>query len=144
MRRKWVELQVHMVWGTWRRRPLITSHIEAKIYSVIRSKCVELHCPPMAIGGTFDHVHLLVRLDPSVSISTLVGAAKGTSAHYATHVLTGQRFFRWQAGYAAFSVGHDDIAATVSYIEQQKVRHASYSVIDTCELPDESDEPLAA
>jgi len=87
-------------------------------------------------------VHLLVRLDPSVSLSRLVGAAKGVSAHCATHVLA-ERFFRWQHGYAAFSVSRDDIAATASYIEQQKRRHASYSLIDTFELRDDSDEPPA-
>ena len=56
-----------------------------------------------------DHVHLLVELHPTVSVSALAKEVKGASSHAAAHLLRAGPSFRWQTGYGAFSVSHGDV-----------------------------------
>ncbi|GAC1602270.1 MAG: IS200/IS605 family transposase [Myxococcales bacterium] len=117
-----VELFAHIVWGTKRRRPLITIDLEPGIYRAIEAKCFELGCAPRAIGGTADHVHVLSRIHPSISIARLAAEIKGSSSHFVTQRLGSG--FAWQRGYGAFSVSADDVPAVERYVLDQKRHHA--------------------
>jgi putative transposase len=110
------EVYVHLVWATRERAPILRGEIETEIYRAIETKCLDLRCPPRAIGGTSDHVHLLARLHPSVSVARLVAEVKGFSSHAVSR-------FRWQRGYGVFSVSRDDLPALESYIRNQKRHH---------------------
>ena len=72
MRAPYTQLYVHLIWSTWDRLPLISTKIENKLYSTIAAKCLELKCEPLAIGGTEDHVHVLIRLHPPTAVAELV------------------------------------------------------------------------
>jgi len=89
---------VHLVWGTSGRAPVITAATEGELHRVIGAKCGGLGCTLRAIGGTTDHVHLLVQLQPAVSVAELVGAAKGASSHAMNRRLAPGADFRWQHG----------------------------------------------
>jgi REP element-mobilizing transposase RayT len=119
------KLYVHLVWATWDRLPLISMQIEAAVYAAILAKCRELQCQPVRIGGIPDHVHLLVRLHPNVSVSELMKNVKGSSSHLVTHQVASGEFFKWQGSYGAFSLSEADLPALCSYIEQQKEHHTS-------------------
>jgi len=124
MRTPYTQLYVHLTWSTWDRLPLITKNIQSHLYASIASKCRQLKCEPLAIGGTEDHVHLLVRLHPTVAIATLVKEAKGTSSHLVTHELSPGEFFKWQGGYGAFTISKEDVLRLKTYIENQELHHA--------------------
>src|SRR5205085_5081854 len=98
------ELVVHLVWATWNRQPVITGDVEAVVFRAIDAKCIDLRCPPHAIGGTPDHVHVLCRVDPSISIVRLAAQVKGFSSWATRRHLGPAADFRWQAGYGAFTV----------------------------------------
>jgi putative transposase len=102
---------------------MVSAEIEAELYRAIGTKCVELRCPARAIGGTTDHVHLLARLHPSISVARLVAEVKGFSSYAVTYGLVHGSRFRWQSGYGAFSVSYDDLPAVETYIRNQKRHH---------------------
>jgi REP element-mobilizing transposase RayT len=131
-----VELYVHLVWGTFRRRPLISADIEADVFRVVAAKSLELHCVPCAIGGTEDHLHLLTRLHPSTPVARLVAEVKGVSSHLVTHRLAPGCFFRWQSGYGAFTISSADVPAVERYLLNQKQQHANWAIEPTLELED--------
>jgi putative transposase len=135
-----IEIHVHLVWRTWMGQPMITPEIEPGIYRVIGSKCVELLCMPVAIGGTADHVHLLARLHPSIPVARLVGEVKGSSSHAVTHLLARGSRFRWQRGYGAYSVSFNDVPAVERYVREQKQHHALRAIEPGLE-PDEQSLP---
>jgi putative transposase len=116
---------VHFVWATWERKPLITAEREAAIYACIARKCRELKCDVMAIGGTSDHVHALVRVYSSVSVAVLAQGMKGASSHLVNHAVDPTAFFRWQGTYGAFSVSPNDLEQVSAYIRHQNEHHAS-------------------
>ncbi len=128
MRAPYTQLYVHLTWSTWDRLPLITEIIQPRLYASIANKCRQLKCKPLAIGGMEDHVHLLVRLHPTVAIATLVKEVKGTSSHLMTHEITPGEFFKWQGGYGAFTIRKEDVPRLKTYIENQELRHAEGSL----------------
>src|SRR5690349_16126114 len=105
----YTQLYVHCVWSTSRRKPLITLAIEAELYPLISAKCRALNCVALAVGGVDDHVHLLVRFDPMLPVSKLIGQIKGSSAHAINHSVRPGYRFEWQDGYGAFTVSKRSI-----------------------------------
>jgi REP element-mobilizing transposase RayT len=140
MRGPYTQLYLHLVWATWDRLPLITETIESRLYAAIAQKCRDLKCVPLSIGGTADHVHLLVRLHTTIDISTLAKEVKGSSSHLVTHQITPGEFFKWQGSYGAFTLRKGDVSEVEAYVEGQKEHHAKGTVWEKWEqttIPDE-------
>jgi putative transposase len=119
----YADMFLHLVWGTFARAPSISESIEGALYAAMAEKCRELRCPPLAIGGVTDHVHLLVALSPTVAVATLVKEIKGASAHLVTHRLAPGTVFRWQTGYGAFTLRKSDTPTVRRYVLDQKKHH---------------------
>ena len=124
-----IEMFVHVVWATWRRLPLVDDSVAERLHEMIRKKCVELGCPPVAVGGIADHVHLLVRLHPSVAVARLVGEAKGISSFLMNHELRPGGSFRWQERYDAITVAPDDLPAVERYVNRQPLHHGTRQLL---------------
>ena len=123
MRRTRVALFTHFVWGTWDRLPLLVDETRRRVYRSIQATCMELGAEVVALGGVEDHVHLLVRSPATLAPAELAKRVKGASAHLATHVIAPNQFFKWQGGYAAFSVRIGEIDRLCAYIAQQQEHH---------------------
>ena len=113
MRAPYTQLYLHCVWATRDRMPLITDEIEARLYAAIATKCRELKCAPLAIGGIEDHIHLVVRLHTTVPVARLLKEVKGSSSHLVTHAVAPGDFFKWQGSYGAFTFAKADLAGVV-------------------------------
>ena len=76
----------------------------------------------LAIGGTEDHVHILLSLPSSSSVADAMHQIKSTSSRWLheTCDLTG---FEWQEGYGAFSIGWSQKEAAIAYIARQEEHH---------------------
>lgn len=134
MRAPYTQLYLHCVWATWDRLPLISPEIERPLYAAILDKCRQLKCEPIAIGGTPDHVHLLLRLHTTVTVANLLKEIKGSSSHLITHEITPGEFFKWQGAYGAFTVSKDAVPRVKVYIEHQKEHHASDQLLPHWEV----------
>jgi putative transposase len=125
----YTELYVHLVWATWDRLPLITVEFQEQLYACVVAKCEELNCQVIALGGVEDHVHLLVRLAASESVSKVVKEVKGASSHLMTHVLQPDIFFKWQGSYGAFTVSSEAVPGVRQYILSQKEHHEANDLV---------------
>jgi REP element-mobilizing transposase RayT len=134
------QLYVHLVWATWERLPLITPEIEPRLFAVLAAKCSELQAQCIAVGAVSDHVHVLVRYRPTLTIAELVGQMKGSSSHLINHEILSDGNFRWQAAYGAFSVSLTGIDRASRYIVNQKAHHHEGSVYPDVERWE--DEPV--
>jgi REP element-mobilizing transposase RayT len=123
MRSSYTKLYVHCVWATWDRSPLLTPAIEAHVYAGIAAKCQTLRCDAIAIGGDLDHVHLLARFAPTISIAELVQEVKGSTSHLVNHEIDPSREFRWQGSYGALTVSPNGVKKVTAYIQNQKIHH---------------------
>jgi putative transposase len=125
MRAPYTQLYLHLVWATWDRLPLVTEMIRPRIYAAIAEKCQELKCVPLAIGGTEDHMHLLVRLHTAVTVAALAKEVKGSSSHLVSHEVRPADFFKWQGAYGAFTIWKGDVPVVIGYVERQQEHHAT-------------------
>lgn len=127
--------------ATWDRLPLISLEIEARLYGAIKSACEKHQCIVLALGGTENHVHLLVKLHPNTAQAILARDAKGASSHLISHEIAPNSFFRWQGSYASFAVEPGSLPRVIRYIENQKQHHSEGTVWPPLErLQDEASE----
>ena len=136
MRAPFTQLYVHLVWSTWDRVPTITPEAQSLVTAIALSKCEELKCQPIAIGGMDDHVHLMIRLHPTIAIATLVGEIKGSSSHLVNQNLRLPEKFRWQGAYGAFTLRKDEVEQVSNYVHNQKVHHLENTLIPLLEQTD--------
>jgi hypothetical protein len=73
-----------------------------------------------AIGGTANHVHILLALPPKLSLSDAMRALKANSSKWMNE--NGHRF-AWQEGYAALSVSASNLQQVAAYVRNQPEHH---------------------
>ena len=138
MRAPYTQLYLHLVWATWDRLPLLTPTVMPQVYDCLQAECTRLRVDLLAIGGIEDHVHLLVRTPPSISVSYLVQQLKGVSSHMANHAIPKDFAFKWQGAYGAFAVSKRLVPQACDYIVNQEQRHRAGQVHQTLELGPET------
>ena len=141
MRRALDDVFIHLVWATWDREPLLNGDMRRIAYRAIEAKCDELGVSVLALGGVADHVHLLVRLPLTISVSQLVKDIKGSSGHLLAGIaIERNTFFKWQGSYGAISVSPRDLDMITGYINRQEEHHAQQSLLPDWELPPNASE----
>jgi REP element-mobilizing transposase RayT len=126
MRQSKVELYAHLVWATKGRMDALTGGYERRVYRCVVAEARQLGCDVLAIGGMPDHVHLLVRIPSTLNIAVLAQRVKGTSSSLMNELRPEfSDVFRWQSGYACFSVGRDEVDTVVAYVLNQKQHHGT-------------------
>jgi REP element-mobilizing transposase RayT len=78
----------------------------------------------MAVGGTQNHLHILLGLPPNVSMSEAVQKLKSNSSRWLNE---NGGFTGWQHGYGAFSVSASNADAVRHYIQNQAVHHRQHT-----------------
>ena len=116
-------LYTHVVFSTKNRLPLITPEVRPRLYAymggIVRSKDSAL----LAIGGTDNHVHMLLSLGKNTCISEAIRTIKTNSSKWIHDSLKGLDHFAWQSGYGAFSVSQSRVQAVKDYIASQEEHH---------------------
>lgn len=118
MARSYVLNYVHCVFATKQRRATI--HDPASVWAYIRGIARNCRFDILAIGGTENHVHLLLALPAARNLSDVMRDIKANSSRF---IRTKTRIFAWQDGYAGVSVSPSQIAHVKTYIANQAEHH---------------------
>lgn len=114
---------VHLSWATKGFRnglsPKGSNKWRAYIQGLLRNKGSKL----IDFFRGQDHVHLLIRLHPSLAIDQLVQDIKLASHHVFKKENWFPDFEGWQAGYLLLSVGPHELDHWKSYFRKQKKLH---------------------
>ena len=119
-------LLYHIVFSTKLRQKLITSALGDELYSYIGGIIRNERGTLLEIGGTEDHVHILAKFRPDVSVSGMLRLIKANSSKWANDHQE-LRDFAWQTGYGAFTVSESQVPAIREYIQNQAERHRTLS-----------------
>jgi putative transposase len=127
------EIHLHVVWHAKQSDPMLTPEIERLVHRELRQKIVNwpgvfVH----EINGTATHVHLVVSIAPTITISEFIGQLKGASSH-AVNEQAGRKEIEWQTGYGVVSFGAKDLDWVREYVRRQKEHHANKTVFDRLE-----------
>ena len=125
---------VHIVWSTQDRECVLSAEIRGRLWPYIGGIARENGMKALAVGGVSDHVHLLVSLPPTLSLSKAVQLLKGNSSKWLHEIYPKLANVSWQQGYAAFSIGSSGVEDTVAYIRNQEEHHRTRSYREEVEL----------
>ena len=134
---------LHLILSTHQRLPLLTPEIERDVYRCIEHEATRLKCKVLAIGGMPDHVHLAIKLPAVVDYARFMNQIKGVSSHFVHDQLPEHEGFKWQSGYAAYSVDPERLDVVISYINRQKEHHADQTLHPEWEETDEEFIPVS-
>lgn len=109
---------------------MITPGLQSRLFPYMGGIARENKMKLLAAGGVDDHVHLLVSLPATVSVSKAMQLIKGGSSKWIHDTFIEHRMFEWQEGYGAFSIGVGDIDRTMNYINDQAVHHGKMDFKD--------------
>jgi REP element-mobilizing transposase RayT len=123
----YARLVFHVVFSTKDREPLITEDVQARLYEYMGGVLREVGGRLIEIGGTEDHVHLLVELRPSMQVAEAVGKVKGASSRWLDQQSWFGGGFSWQRGYAAFTVSRSLERKVAGYVRGQRSHHRAMS-----------------
>jgi len=119
----------HLVFGTKNHESLIASDWRARLHAFLGGVIRTLNGVPEAVGGVADHVHLLVGLRATHTLSDVLREIKSVSSTW-VHENVGVRSFAWQEGYGAFTVSASQLENVRAYIQHQEEHHRTRSFRD--------------
>jgi REP element-mobilizing transposase RayT len=97
---------------------------------------------PIRHNAMPDHVHLLVRLPPSVRVSDFIGQVKGATAHRVNEEIKPNFKLTWQEGYGVLTLRKDELDKVSRYIDDQETHHQTGRLSVLLEtIADESSPP---
>ena len=117
------------VFGTKNHEGLIASDWRARLHAFLGGVIRTLNGVPEAVGGVADHVHLLVGLRATHTLSDVLREIKSVSSAW-VHENVEVRSFAWQEGYGAFTVSASQLENVRAYIQQQEEHHRTRSFRD--------------
>ena len=128
------DIFLHVVWHTRDDEPILTGETEAAVHRFLRQRCAQtkgvfLH----AVGGTENHVHLALSIEPFVNVSDLVGDLKGASSWYLNKT-KGFKALYWQRGYGVVSFGRKNLPFVLRYVANQKEHHSKATIHERLEV----------
>jgi putative transposase len=130
MANTYTSLHYHIVFSTKDREPWITTDIEERVWSYLAGIASQHGMTALRIGGLEDHLHLVVGLPPTTSVSKAVQLLKGNSSRWIRQTFPDLEVFRWQDGYGAFTVSTSALPATIAYVERQRASHQTRTFQD--------------
>ena len=116
---------VHCVFSTKNRRNLITPEVQSHLWSFIGGIARKNGFKALMVGGTENHLHILLSLPATMPLAKALQLIKGASSHWMNE--THMKDFAWQEGYGAFTVGISQKSDTISYIQSQPEHHRKRS-----------------
>jgi len=115
---------VHLIFSTKGRLKTISKDNQPRLWRYIAAICKNNAMAVFAVGGMADHIHVLFRLPPALSLVRAVTLIKSNSSKWMKET---RKTFAWQEGYGAFSVSSSNLSAVIRYIDRQEAHHGKNS-----------------
>jgi putative transposase len=118
----YISCLTHCVFSTKERRNLIPTELQAQLWAYIGGIARQHGMKALAVGGTENHVHLLLSLPATMPVAKAMQVIKACSSKWMRETCV-QSGFAWQEAYGAFSIGASQVTAATAYIRSQSEHH---------------------
>ena len=137
MANTYTQLYTHIVFHTKSTGIVMRDEDLGRVFKYIGGIIRSEGSIPFAVGGVVDHIHILMTLPKTVTMSDFVRVIKAKSSKWLKSVDSCYESFQWQEGYGAFSVSPSVMERTKNYIFGQAEHHKTKSYHDEyCETLD--------
>jgi putative transposase len=121
------QMYVQLVFAVAHKEAVLSKNIRPRVFKYISGIITGLKHKSIIVNGVSDHIHILIGLNPAVSVSDTVHDIKrGSSIFINDNKLVSGRF-SWQEGYGGFTYSRSQIEKIFKYIENQESHHAKKS-----------------
>ena len=124
------KVYVHLVFSTKNLESLLADEWREDLFQVLGGAANNIGCQSLIVGGVSDHVHMLIQLARTLSVSNAIGTIKSNASLWVNQSRGLPEPFHWQAGYGAFSVSQSSVENVREYIRRQPEHHAKQSFQD--------------
>ena len=118
---------IHCVFSTRNRQNTLSEDMRERTCAYLGGIARQHKMTALAIGGTANHLHVLLSLPATLAPAKAIQLIKGGSSKWVHETFPTHADFAWQEGYAAFSIGVSAVEDTVRYIKAQGVHHKATS-----------------
>jgi putative transposase len=131
----YAKVYIHFVWSTKKGKPMLTNpELRATVWNHIKQygdkNSIHIDC----VNGYDNHCHCLVSMDRDQTMSQIMHAIKGESAHWINTNKLCREKFQWQPQYFAISVSESIVERVRNYIKKQERHHGKKSYQDEVDL----------
>lgn len=123
----YTQMYVQLVFAVRNRENILLKSIRPRVFEYISGIITGMKHKSIIINGISDHIHILIGLNPVISVSDTVHDIKrGSSLFINENKLLPCRF-SWQEGFGGFTYSRSQIDDIYKYIENQEIHHARKS-----------------
>ena len=123
MQNTYSQIYIQIVFAVKGRENLISKIHREELHKYITGIVQNRGQKMLSIFCMSDHVHLLVGIKPSITISDLVRDIKAGSSNFINQQYYVNGKFNWQEGFGAFSYSKSQIDTVIKYILSQEEHH---------------------
>jgi len=124
------QLYIHLVFAVKNREAQLEKSIRPRVFEYMSGIITSMGHKSLIVNGVIDHVHILLGLNPLVTISDTVHDVKRSTTLFINKEKLCKGKFAWQEGYGAFTYSRSQIRNVFSYIENQEEHHKKSSFRD--------------
>lgn len=117
------QIYVQLVFAVKNRETALRKEIRPHVFKYMSGILTNQKHKSIIINGLSNHVHILLGLNPSISVSDTVHEVKRSSTLFINRERLCVGRFSWQEGYGAFSYSRSQIPDIYNYIENQEETH---------------------
>jgi REP element-mobilizing transposase RayT len=126
----YTQIIYHIVFTSKNREPVLIAENRAKLFRYIWGFIKNHKHHLYRINGTDDHLHILMSLHPTVSLSDFIRQLKLSTSKWIKDNKIFPGFVYWQEGYGAFTHSVREKEALIDYIKKQENHHKKIPFVD--------------
>ncbi len=130
MTNTYTQLHIQFVFAVKYRAALIATEWKEELHKYITGIFQQNGHKMLQVNSMPDHVHILIGMRPTQSISSLVQNVKTESSRWIKQKNFCAAPFAWQEGYGAFSYSKSHVPNVIRYIQNQEEHHNQQSFLD--------------
>ncbi len=130
MANTYTQIHLQIVFSVKNRHSLIRKSWKNELFQYLTGIIQNHDHKVLAINGMPDHIHILIGMRPTQSLSDLVQDIKGDSSKWINKKGIVAGHFSWQEGFGAFSYSRSHLNNVIDYIKNQELHHKTKSFIE--------------
>ena len=117
------QMYVQLVFAVKNRDAVLHKGIRNRVFEYMSGIISEMKHKSIIVNGVSNHVHILLGLNPSKSISATVHDIKRSTSLFINNEKLCPGKFAWQEGYGGFTYSRSQLDIVYNYILNQEKHH---------------------
>ncbi len=116
-------MYVQLVFAVKNRDASLNKSMRGRVFEYMSGIITKMKHKSIIINGVSNHVHLLLGLNPTVTVADTVHGIKRNSTLFINQERLCPAKFEWQEGYGGFTYSRSQLDVVYRYIQNQEIHH---------------------